>query len=149
MSGMKNKVLLMEEMTQAGVYKSSKSKVNFAVSNRNVLDNLKYPIDASVPKALTKMIDIVSKNDPKQTDSYKVCVDGKKKNSGTFGQKLCDVNLWGFESSPSLDESVELYNDDIKVLNESQDRLVLFPIQELKNVLQNAPKIKTNVYLLT
>ena len=132
MSGMKNKGQLTGETYSSGVYKPSDSQVNFAVPNRSVLDHMNNPIDASVPKVLTDMIDKINENDPKQVDSYKVCVDGKKINSGTHGQKLGDVNLRGFESSPSLEERISLYEKDIAVIHELQELLVLLQIQDFQ-----------------
>ena len=132
MSGMKNKGQLPGETACSGVYKPLESKVNFAVPNRSILDHMDHPIDASSPKVMTDMIDMINQNDPKQTNSYKVCVDGKKINSGTHGQKLGDVNLWGFESSPSLEERVSLYNKDIEVIHDLQELLVVLQIQELQ-----------------
>ena len=99
MSGMKNK-----GHVNCRIYKPFESKVNFAVPNRNILDTMNRPIDALSPKILTDMIDMISESDPQQTESFKICVDGKKINSGTHGQKLGDINLWGFESSPTLEE---------------------------------------------
>ena len=132
MSGMKNKGQLTDEHVNCRIYKPFESKVNFAVPNRNILDTMNRPIDALSPKILTDMIDMISESDPQQTESFKICVDGKKINSGTHGQKLGDINLWGFESSPTLEERESRFSKDISVLNELQERMVLFQIQELE-----------------
>lgn len=39
---------------------------------------MKAPVDASKPGILTDMIDTISESDPKQLNTYKLCVDGKK-----------------------------------------------------------------------
>ena len=62
------------------------------------------------------MIDAVSKSDPNQIQTYKMCVDGEKINAGTRGQKLGDINLWGFEDRPTLlEREIRLQNDIEKI----------------------------------
>lgn len=39
---------------------------------------MKAPVDASKLGILTDMIDTISESDPKQLNTYKLCVDGKK-----------------------------------------------------------------------
>ena len=81
-------------MTVQNTYKPSESLVNFAVPDRKILDKLESPVQCGAPGILIDMIDTVSSSDPNQIQSYKLCVDGKKINSGTQGQKLGDINLY-------------------------------------------------------
>ena len=51
-----------------------------------------------------------------------MCVDGKKINAGTRGQKLGDINLWGFEEHPTLlERETRLQNDIEKVTDHYSD----------------------------
>ena len=83
MSGMKNRGQQDIDVTVQNTYKPSESLVNFAVPDRKVLDKLESPVQCGAPGILIDMIDTVSSSDPNQIQSYKLCVDGKKINSGT------------------------------------------------------------------
>lgn len=48
-------------------------------------DETKF-VDAQNPGILNKMIDAVSKRDPDQLSTYKICVDGKKINPSSKGE---------------------------------------------------------------
>ena len=116
MSGMKNSGQQDIDVTSQNTYKASESLVNFAVPDRKILDKLESPVQCSAPGILIDMIDAVSKSDPNQIQTYKMCVDGKKINAGTRGQKLGDINLWGFEDHPTLlERETRLQNDIEKV----------------------------------
>ncbi|VDI01697.1 Hypothetical predicted protein [Mytilus galloprovincialis] len=134
MSGIKNK----GQLDIKGKYNPSDSKINFAVPNRQVLDAMESPVDASTPGILTDMIDQISLSDPKHIQTYQLCVDGKKINSGVLGQKLGDINLWGNESSPTLCERQgELKHElnKIKLLEDIVEQLNDRDIQLLDDVL--------------
>ena len=56
------------------------------------------------PGILQIMICMLNDDDGKQTNTYKMCFDGKKLNAGVDGQLKGDVNLWGYEGRPTLKE---------------------------------------------
>ena len=60
-----------------------------------------------------------------------MCVDGKKINTSTRGQKLGDINLWGFEDHPTLHErETRLQNDIAKITDLYGQTNIL----EMKNI---------------
>ena len=72
----------------------------------------------SAPGILTDMIDTVSNSDLEQIQTYKLCVDDRNINSGTRGQKLGDINWWGFEDSPILVERETRLQHDLTMVKE-------------------------------
>jgi hypothetical protein len=84
-----------------------------------------------------KRFDAISESDPKQLNTYKLCVDGKKINSGIYNQKLGDINLWGNETSSTLNErKIELRNEicTIEQLQEYVDKLHLRDLKFLNDM---------------
>ena len=83
------------------------------------------------------MIETISESDPKQLNTYKLCVNGKKINSGIHNQKLGDINLWGNETSPTLNErKIDLRNEicTIEQLQEYVDKLHLRDLKFLNDM---------------
>ena len=118
MSGMKNRGQQDIDETVQNTYKPSESLVNFAVPDRKILDKLESPVQCGAPGILIDMIDTVSSSDPNQIQSYKLCVDGKKINSCTQGQKFGDINLWRFEDQPTLLGRETRLRTDIAKIND-------------------------------
>ena len=118
MSGMKNRGQQDIDETVQNTYKPSESLVNFAVPDRKILDKLESPFQCGAPGILIDMIDTVSSSDPNQIQSYKLCVDGKKMNSGTRGQRFGDINLLRFEDQPTLLERETHLRTDIAKIND-------------------------------
>ena len=140
MSGLKNKGQVSNSIYVPGKCRSSDSKVNFAVPSRQILDGMKAPVDASKPGILTDMIDTISESDPKQLNTYKLCVDGNNINSGIYNQKPCDINMWGNETLPTLNErEIELRDEicTIEQLQEYVDKLHLRDLKFLNDMLSH------------
>ena len=60
-----------------------------------------------------------------------MCVDGKKINAGTRGQKLGDINFWGFEDHPTLLERETRLQNDIAQITDLYGHT---NILEMKNI---------------
>lgn len=130
MSGMKNSG--QQDIAGQTSYKASESYVNFAVPDRKILDKLESPVRCSNPGILMDMKDAVSNSDPDQIQTYKMCVDGKKINAGTRGQKFGDINLWGLEDHPTLlEREIRLQNDIAKITDIYGQTNIL----EMKNIV--------------
>lgn len=100
MGGHKNKGQIICSETFPGSYNPANSKVNFVVPDRRALCDDEKFVSANKPCILYKMINNVSRSDPDQTATYKICVDGKKINPCPKGE----VDLWGYEDKPTYKE---------------------------------------------
>ena len=133
MSGLKNAGQEDKESRYSGNYSPMESQVNFAVPKRTVLDKIPSPVQTSSPGILTEMISKISTSDPGQIDTFKICVDGKKLNAGVRGQTLGDVNLWGFEDSPNLQDRTLRLERELKVVESLKEELELAEIKDTES----------------
>ena len=130
MSGLKNAGQGDMESRCSGLYNPMESQVNFAVPKRAVLDKMASPVQTFSPGILTEMISKISASDPDHIETFKVCVDGKKLNAGVRGQNLGDVNLWGFEEAPKLQDRTLRLERELKVVESLKDELELLEIKD-------------------
>lgn len=106
------------------------SMVNFVVPDRRMLQDETKFVDAQNPGILNKMIDAVSKRDPDQLSTYKICVDGTKINPSSKGE----INLWEYEDFPTNKERRDRSNNELDFLRsvkEKIDKLVSFGHEEI------------------
>ena len=109
MSGYKNRITVVMEDTEKGIYPPSQSDINFAVPSKDVLTTFSpYGLDASSevglgrrPGLLTDMIETLAES-PSE-NSYCLTFDGKKLKRG-LTKSSGDVDLLGFEPGLSLSE---------------------------------------------
>lgn len=102
-----------------GLTFASDSEVNFIVPDRKVLQEEKKFVDENTPGILLGMIDTITVCDPKQSKTYKICVDGKKINPSSKGE----VRLWGYEDSPTFDEKQVRLAAEKEFFEDFKDRL--------------------------
>lgn len=124
-----------------GCTKPEDSVINFAVPHRNSLEDtgLGAKLKYVKPAILQEMIELVSNSDPQQLKTFKLCVDGKKINVGAQNQNFGDVNLWGFEGSPTLSERVENLEQDQNIVKRLSDILMQIEERYIEE-LQRTPK---------
>ncbi|XP_060589874.1 uncharacterized protein LOC132745056 [Ruditapes philippinarum] len=98
----------------------SESSINFAVPSRGYLENsfMSDKFKNMQPGILHDMINLISESDPNKSKTFKLCVDGKKINAGLTKQKYGDVNLWGLEGPPSLEEREGKLESDVKKIDD-------------------------------
>ena len=102
MSGPKHTGKLITKECDKGHFRPEERSINFAVPFRSVTDSKSSPVSPAdlQPGIIHYLLDKVSENsDSKKT--YKLCLDGKKINASTSG-KYGDIDLWGYEHSPTL-----------------------------------------------
>lgn len=136
MSGLKNSGQLYDDIDKRGLFKPSDSKINFAVPSRSILEKMRSPMASSEPGILTEMITAMSNADKTQIETFKMCVDGKKLNAGVQGQKLGDINLWGFEDNPTLQERQLKLDIDLSVVSKIKDILDSEELKDTNNLME-------------
>ena len=79
-------------------------EINFAVPHRSVCSSEMSPLppDKISPGIINKLLSEFAKNCEEQK-TYKICVDGKKINAA-ITNKHGDIDLWGYEQKPTLEE---------------------------------------------
>ena len=109
---------------------------------------MKAPVDASKSGILTDMIDTISESDPKQLNTYKLCVDGKQINSGIYNQKIGDINMWGNETSPTLNKrEIELRNE-ICTIEQVQEYVDNLHLRNLKFLIEMPSHLSVDLLIL-
>jgi hypothetical protein len=78
MGGSKNKGQIIDSEAEQGTFKSEKSKVNFVVPDRRVLQNDQLILETKKPGIIHNSIDVIAESDSDQRATYTICVDGKK-----------------------------------------------------------------------
>ena len=119
MGGPKNKGQIRHNEISAGSQRPEAAKVNFVVPDRRVLVDETKIVESSNPSILYDVIETVSQSDPDQCQTFKICVDGKKINPCSSGE----INLWGYEDSPTFKERLSRFNNEINYFQDLQARL--------------------------
>ena len=107
MGGPKHRGQLVTGQSSKGHYNPCDSEINFAVPHRAVVSSDLSPL--SPADVSPGIIDILLSNFAKKAEpqkTYKICVDGKKINAAV-NTRQGDIDLWGFEESPTLKERQE------------------------------------------
>jgi hypothetical protein len=115
MGGSKNKGQVMFGEADRGFFTPADSKINFAVSISKISDlNLSPLAPGNIKPGIIKLL--LDKVVPTATKdkTYKIGLDGKKMNTSTSG-KLGDVDLFGFEKQPTLQERKDRLESELKV----------------------------------
>ena len=104
MSGPKNKGDLVNRLSAPREFDPKGSRINFSVPFAKVTGTSESPIPSSQirPGILTHLLDKVSEQTSKD-QTFKLCFDGKKINCSISG-KYGDIDLFGFEGTPTLAE---------------------------------------------
>ena len=108
----------MKNQGQDGCLKPSESAINFVVPDKKSLEgtDVSDSLKCIDPGILQIMIGMLNDDDSKQTNTYKMCFDGKKLNAGVDGQLKGDVNLWGNEEPPTLKERENQLKDTLDIV---------------------------------
>ncbi|MES9902852.1 MAG: hypothetical protein ABW168_09225, partial [Sedimenticola sp.] len=116
MSGPKHTGKIVTQDSERGSYKPEDWAINFSVPIHSVTSGKLAPVSGSdiQPGILSYMIERVSEK-ADETKTYKLCLDGKKINAATNG-KHGDIDLWGYEHTPSLSERKESLEAEIKCI---------------------------------
>ena len=120
MSGLRNFGQILQGLSNRGVHDPVDSKINFAVPSRQNLyskqedSKLFYPgiNDLSIATLAEKL-----GNKP-----MKLSVDGKKISRGK-GKTMGDVDCWGYENKPTLEERRTVHKAEITVVESIESRV--------------------------
>ena len=98
--------------------------VNFVVPHKNILKEeiQKREISCQSPGIIHSNINAIADFSDVQNKNYKLCVDGKKITVG-FGKNLGEVDLYGHESSPTLNEKRERLNVECILVSNQIEKL--------------------------
>ena len=138
-------------------YRPEEACINFAVPHRTIIIAKDDALSASdiKPGMLDRLVDNVSEQStPLKT--YKLCVDGKKINS-SLSSAEGDIDLFGFEGSPTLAEKRERLRIEQSRIQEVSDRvreLNIMGKHTLGNLSESdstllAEKLSNIVYILS
>jgi hypothetical protein len=117
MGGPKNKSHILLGDTMRGVYSPQAARVNFVIPNRKMAESSASALPAKdiVPGMLTYLLQKFAEQ-TKETETYKICLDGKKINSSVTGT-LGDVDLFGYEAKPALEERKKRLENELKTVD--------------------------------
>ena len=141
MSGWKN-----QGQELKGDIRPADSVINFAVPSLSCLQesNLAEKLKQSRPGMFEDMIELIKKDDVSLRKTFKLCVDGKKINIGKQHKCYGDIDLWGNEGHPTVNEKMEKLDDDIQLLEELSSILEkamerdVYELTDLNDEVQNA-----------
>lgn len=111
LSGLKNFAQVCLDKCKKGHYDPSASDVNFAVPDLKSVrtkDQKKIP-----PGFIQENIDKVDR-----TKQYNLAVDGKKVGPGCTGLCEGDINLFGFEGPPTLNQQINRFQNEIGIIED-------------------------------
>ena len=119
MGSMKNTGQVRSGQTTMGSLTSEDSVCNFIAPSVQVLrqEIKRTEINCSKPGIIHDMIDLADKE-----KSHKICIDGKRINSG-FGKALGDVDLYNHEDSPTLQEQKERLTEEQTLFDDATSLL--------------------------
>ena len=119
-------------------YNPTAGNFNFAVPKNKVLNRSKTNIPTSVePGIINEAIKLIDK-----TKQIVLSMDGKQTGKGLNNKGQGDVNLWGFEGPPSLQETLDENQREVNFLNNlalqltDEDNFCEAAIRKLKFALQ-------------
>jgi hypothetical protein len=118
MGGQKHRGQLVLGQSSKGIYKPSESFINFAIPHRAVLSSDLSPlspenVSPGILETLLSRFAQKAQTEPHKT--YKICIDGKKINAA-ITSKEGDINLWGFEDKPTLEERQSELSNEIEAM---------------------------------
>jgi hypothetical protein len=123
MSGPKNKGQPIFGQSKKSEFDPSDSKINFAVPYKRIRGTSDGPISPDIlsPGIISYLLDKIASMDNKNK-TFKLCLDGKKINASTSGSGG-DVDLFGFELSPTLAERQNRLKNEIDTVKEAETAL--------------------------
>ena len=129
MSGLRNTGNILDGSSERGRIEPLNSQINFAVPSRqNLYSNSDETLQAAFPGINRLAINNLSKY---SNGKYlKIGVDGKKIARGK-GLKMGDVDCWGFEAKPTLEERKQQLSDEI---TEIENAISSFEEIKMKNI---------------
>lgn len=80
------------------------------------------------------MIDMLHEHDQDQLQTYKICFDGKKLNAGVDGKKSGNINLWGYEGPPLLQNIENRYENDLKCISSLERAISTLDIRHITDL---------------
>ena len=109
---------------------TTENSINFAIPSSSVLqrESDKFKIHVSSPGLIDDSLKTFAS--AKQGKDVKISVDGKKIAYG-FGKSLGEEDLGGFEEAPTLPERKAKHEDEMKLVDEVQNRIKEVSIQNL------------------
>ena len=88
---------------------------------------------------------MLNDDDSKQTNTYKMCFDGKKLNAGVDGQLKGDANLWGYEGPSTLKERENQLKDTLDIVKSLETCVASLETRDLTYIQHASDKVKDEI----
>ena len=111
-SGPKNYGQVISKMTTKGKYDPEKSVINFTVPDERQL----HSQDRILGRIIQPGIIDASMNMLKNHKDIVLMADCKHLAKGLTGDRMVDVNLWGHEKRPTLQEKLQTFRQDFQTV---------------------------------
>ena len=119
MGGPKHRGTLISGETSRGSFSPHTSKINFAVPRQKVTEALSSTLPATdiSPGIIEHLLNTFAEQS-RPDETFKICLDGKKINSSVSGS-MGDVDLFGFEASPTLVEKKMRLDEELNLVKKT------------------------------
>ncbi|XP_071137033.1 uncharacterized protein [Mytilus edulis] len=130
-----------------GHTKPDESVINFAVPDRKYLDSteLSHKLKNIQPGILDEMIELIYDDSCCLSKTFKLCVDGKKINHGAQNQVYGDVNLWGYEGPPTLQDCKDKLSIDKKLVEDFTEILNKIEKRDIYDLYHTPEHLKNDI----
>ncbi|VDI80060.1 Hypothetical predicted protein [Mytilus galloprovincialis] len=130
-----------------GHTKPEESVINFAVPDRKYLDSteLSHKLKNIQPGILNEMIELIYADSCCLSKTFKLCVDGKKINHGAQNQVYGDVNLWGYEGPPTLQDCKDKLSIDKKLVEDFTEILNKIEKRDIYDLNHTPEHLKNDI----
>lgn len=130
MGSPKHNTQLLAGESEKGLFHPEDAQINFAIPQKGVTSTASP--DQMHPGIIHMLIDRVAE-DSTPLKMYKLCFDGKKINSSTSGRHG-DIDLWGLEQKPTLNERKAALEYDTDLLTEAKSCIETLLVKRRVNV---------------
>ena len=111
-SGPKNRGQVVSKEAKLGCYDPSNAEINFAIPDERYLRTLDSKYGKGIPPGMIDDSYQLLSNHP----DVVIMADCKRVAKGLRAERLGDVDLWGHEAKPTLQEKIENLKDDMQTI---------------------------------
>ena len=138
-SGLKNYGQVITGEAARGHYDPDKSEINFAVPDERYLRSQDRVLGRIIPPGIISS----SVNMLQNHKDVVLMADCKRLAKGLRGIRMGDVDLWGHEKRPTLEEKLNLFRDDLRIVTAQIKSLPNTGVLRCHNDLRSTLKLLT------
>ena len=151
MSGPRSEGQIVSGESERGLFNPERSKINFAVPSRSSIIQQSTTIPSALkPGVIKETLDAVARTT--LTNVNMMCVDGKKVNAG-LDSDSGDVDMFGFENSPTVNENKSRLDAEIEMIeimkHSLSDQANTRDADENDKIFSIIEMIRALIYILT